>query len=245
MYFSTYHWLPLVNGWTSYMPASYWFLKTYMAQLPAEGPLQMLRDCTGLRWILVHGVLGPQAQAQWSRAWDALSGVRLRESFHDAGRRPDRIYEVLLGSRPGCASRLTQRDVTIEGHPLVRLTAMSGQLSIVGLDAAPRFGRRSQITVTIENSGTEIWPSTTISRSRVVLLSVSWTRLSDGTETRFEQILLPQDVAPGERVDFTAWLDHPRVAGDHRLTVSASQGVRSGGPAITWERELNVVGPQR
>jgi hypothetical protein len=100
MYFSTYHWLPTLNGHTGYPPASYALIEGQAAKLPDPSALQVLVDCTGLRWILVHGLSPKQ-----TRTWEAANGASLKETFRHLGAdRPhvDRLYEVNLRSQEEC-----------------------------------------------------------------------------------------------------------------------------------------------
>jgi hypothetical protein len=108
MYHSTYHWLPLLNGYTGYAPSSYGFLRNYAEQLPSAGALRVLVDCAGLHWILVRA--GTPLRAQ---GWDRLAGVRLKGAFGPGGQ--DRPYEVTETADSGCGARLFQYVTTIEG----------------------------------------------------------------------------------------------------------------------------------
>jgi len=97
MYFSTYHWLPLLNGYSGYVPASFGALMTVAMRLPDQEAMQTLVDCTGLRWILVHQP-SPLARAAWSR----VPGVSHRGTFRrDDGE--DDLYEVRLGPQEPCS----------------------------------------------------------------------------------------------------------------------------------------------
>jgi hypothetical protein len=75
MYYSTVHWLPLLNGTTGYMPAAYADLMSYARRLPDRDALEVLTACTGLEWVLAHG---PMADTR--RALQAI-GLRQRASF--------------------------------------------------------------------------------------------------------------------------------------------------------------------
>jgi hypothetical protein len=89
MYFSTYHWLPILNGYSGYIPDSYPALMEHAARLPDPGALRVLVDCAGLRWILLRDA-GPGARAAWQRP----AGVKLRGEFARVGSRDDLLYEV-------------------------------------------------------------------------------------------------------------------------------------------------------
>jgi hypothetical protein len=103
MYFSTYHWLPLLNGHTGYPPPSYAVVEELGARLPATDALRELVDCAGLRWVLAHGL--PPATAA---LWQAQGGLRLRETFPPVVEGSSRLYEVVLAPRPPAARACTR-----------------------------------------------------------------------------------------------------------------------------------------
>jgi hypothetical protein len=61
-YFSTYHWLPLLNGRTGYSPPTRKRLMELGQGLPAAKALQTLRKSTGVRWILADCSAGRQTK---------------------------------------------------------------------------------------------------------------------------------------------------------------------------------------
>jgi hypothetical protein len=73
MYYSTYHWLPLLNGYSSYPPASWLALADATGRLPDPAALD---DVLALhpRWILLHREALP---ANERAAWEAVLGARL------------------------------------------------------------------------------------------------------------------------------------------------------------------------
>ena len=97
MYFSTYHWLPLVNGYSGYYPPSYDFIERNAARLPNADALQALVDCTGVGWLLVKAS-PPLAEPYWR----GLRGVRFRASFPGTSEWNDALYEVLDAPRARC-----------------------------------------------------------------------------------------------------------------------------------------------
>ena len=69
MYFSTYHWLPLVNGFTGYPTPESTAARATARRLPDATALQSLRATTDLRWVVVHRAqLDPAAQSAWLAA---------------------------------------------------------------------------------------------------------------------------------------------------------------------------------
>jgi hypothetical protein len=53
-FYSTFHWLPLVNGRTGYTPPLQDRVKQLAYLLPDAAALAELRELTGVRWLLVH-----------------------------------------------------------------------------------------------------------------------------------------------------------------------------------------------
>jgi hypothetical protein len=95
-YFSVYHWLPLLNGYTGYTPPAARAVEEMANRLPSQGDLEALVNCTGVRWILVHR-LGPSQE----QAWQKLRGVRLVSRFA-ASPHDDGLFEVAPRSSDRC-----------------------------------------------------------------------------------------------------------------------------------------------
>ncbi|HXH05037.1 MAG TPA: hypothetical protein VNI83_00445 [Vicinamibacterales bacterium] len=72
MLFSTYHWQPLVNGYSDYIPPDFHELARVMQTFPAEPALRALRD-RRVRYIVVH--LHAFAPDQRARLRDALAAA--------------------------------------------------------------------------------------------------------------------------------------------------------------------------
>jgi hypothetical protein len=89
MYFSTVHWLPILNGYSGYFPKSYTELMQQAVRLPDQQALRMLVDCTGLRWILIRAAT-PAVRS----AWDGLPGLRSLGTFQRTKLSHDLLYEV-------------------------------------------------------------------------------------------------------------------------------------------------------
>jgi hypothetical protein len=110
MYFSTVHWLPILNGYSGYFPPSYTTLMTRAARLPDPEALRFLVDCTSLRWILVH------ARRSDDRNWQTARGVEARGSFPSATG-TDRLYEVTLHPSGACPVDLSIASSAGRGAP--------------------------------------------------------------------------------------------------------------------------------
>ena len=76
MYYSTRHWLPLVNGYSDYLPPDFRRLATKMAEFPDDESLAMLRT-RAARYVLVHRGLYPvPARERIMRALDSSPDLR-------------------------------------------------------------------------------------------------------------------------------------------------------------------------
>lgn len=64
---SSFHWNPILNGYTAYLPASHFFLQRLAQGLPDAGAIGRLRRLTDLRWIVVHPTSGPMRKS-WKLA---------------------------------------------------------------------------------------------------------------------------------------------------------------------------------
>jgi hypothetical protein len=53
MYASTFHWHPLVNGYSGYAPASYYEMRRALQAFPSEAAIDRLREAQ-VRYIVVH-----------------------------------------------------------------------------------------------------------------------------------------------------------------------------------------------
>jgi hypothetical protein len=69
MYYSTFHWLPTVNGYTAYPPRSYRQIMRAARALPAPEALRSVLALAPVRWVLLHrALLPPESRAAWEAA---------------------------------------------------------------------------------------------------------------------------------------------------------------------------------
>jgi hypothetical protein len=91
-YASTFHWHPLVNGYSGNVPASYVELLRAVHPFPSDRALERLRGA-GVRYITVHEQLfGAEAYASATAVLDQHADLRRHGPFGEAGDRST-IYE--------------------------------------------------------------------------------------------------------------------------------------------------------
>jgi hypothetical protein len=67
MYFSTYHWLPLVNGSSRFYPPTYMQLRVYIADLPSRESVEFLSSI-GVKALILHtDQLEPSETSRWQQ----------------------------------------------------------------------------------------------------------------------------------------------------------------------------------
>jgi hypothetical protein len=226
MYFSTFHWLPIVNGYTGYNPSSYPFFVSHASQLPSPEALQLMVDCAHLRWIIVHW-----PKADRLETWRTLQGVREIGAFSRADEGEDWLFEVTARPASRCASGL-DHDKTIEGNEIGALPPLNGSLRI---DLPAEIGARleSEVQVTVGNTGESTWPCTAVRPRDRVGLTVAWDDIRSGKTVSSETILVPHDVGPGQRLAWSAWLKHPVHPGRYQLRAFVGQARSTTAPDAT------------
>ena len=82
-YMSTFHWMPLLNGYSGYYPPSYLALIGNLRHFPDEHAVTLLRG-RGTRYVVVHTSLYPPDRSA-EILTQVLSSPQLAQlgSFHD------------------------------------------------------------------------------------------------------------------------------------------------------------------
>jgi hypothetical protein len=81
MYWSTVHWLPLVNGYASYPPRTFVEAAAHASRLDTPERLAALRAIAPARWFLVHVErIPPEERSAWIAAFEA-GGLRRAGTF--------------------------------------------------------------------------------------------------------------------------------------------------------------------
>jgi hypothetical protein len=90
-YFSTYHWLPIVNGASGYAPPTYGQILRQLQPFPTREGIAFL-SAIGVKWVVVHfDQLQPHETLQWHQAPLEDWGVEKVAEFG-----PDIVYRIPL-----------------------------------------------------------------------------------------------------------------------------------------------------
>jgi hypothetical protein len=88
-YFSTYHWFPLVNGRSGFVPPTYLRLTSALDALPSRSAIQSLGS-VGVKWIVVHtDRLQPREAHDWGKQSFVGAGLDIVAEFG-----PDVVYQL-------------------------------------------------------------------------------------------------------------------------------------------------------
>jgi hypothetical protein len=79
VYYSLYHWQPLVNGYSGFIPQAYYDLVAAMKDFPSAETVQRLKE-GGAVFVLVHSDR-LRASDQIARTLDALPGIQHVKNF--------------------------------------------------------------------------------------------------------------------------------------------------------------------
>jgi hypothetical protein len=91
MYYATYHWQTLVNGYSGFFSDRYNRVTQVMQSFPDEGAVNLLRPL-GVRYVTVHGEF--MSDADYSRLTAQLD--RMAPAFRLVSRHPWRDKEISL-----------------------------------------------------------------------------------------------------------------------------------------------------
>jgi hypothetical protein len=228
MYFSIFHWLPLLNGHTGFAPWQYRAVEAEIFRVWDPRALQALVDLTGLRWILVRrSRVGPDGMVRWERFAAAAKGVvRMPQGGDDA-----LLLQVTLEPRRPWAAALARPwpapGRSALGTPLAPLdpTLTRGRVEALAARTAPAE-KPLTLTVSITNDGREDWPALVAPGqpdTYCVQLTARWQPMDGGSAVGVAPISLPRDVAGDDRVSFQTPIVTPRLAGAYTLDLGLAQ----------------------
>jgi hypothetical protein len=152
MYFSTAHWLPVVDGYSGYPAETANFLHELAAGLPGETALQSLVDHVDVGWILVHEAdLPPERRAAWEGPLPAgLDAVQAWDG--------DRLFRVTRPTREDRRERLLDGSRTLGNVPLRPLRQCAGELRLVAAPEGSWAPGDVPLEVEVLNRSGRPWP---------------------------------------------------------------------------------------
>ncbi len=232
MVFSTYHWLPIVDGYSGYGPAIAHHVARAGADLPSEPALQEVVDLIDVGWLLVHLDQLPDGQrARWLGP--------LPPGLVPVGRLDgDLLLRVTQPVADDRRARFASTTETLGGVPLgplgercpgeiratVRLLPRAGgprpSPGVAGETGRPA---RVEITAEVANHGAVAWPALGFFPRGLVRLHIQ--PLRAGTRVG-EAVLvpLPDDLWPGRTVRVVKRIELAPGPGEPSFEVSLVQG---------------------
>jgi hypothetical protein len=218
MYFSTYHWLPLIDGYSGYPPGTAQYIYWLGRDLPNGRALQELVDHVDVGWILVHRDELTEDQAQ---RWDAPLPEGLALAGEWGG---DLLLRVDRGVERDRRSLLLNKRVTLGGVPLAPLgDSCPGRIELVDPPPDPWAPRSTaRLVVKINNDGQVPWPGLGfyprhLVRLRLVLLGPR------GRAGPVIRVPLLSDVPPGGEVTVTVPVAAPISSAEYSLEIALFQ----------------------
>lgn len=236
-YLSTFHWLPIVDGYTAYAPLHRREIHWIARQLPAERALHELLDLVDVGWIVVHRDRLPGlARSLWNGPLP--EGLVLRAEWGDVA-----LYEVTFLPASTRRDRLLSLTETLDGAPIAPLTGpCPGSLEVREWPVEPIVSSTEvRATVIVENRSDLVWPAHGFLPHGLVHLE-GLIRTHDG-RVFGEPLIVPlrEDVHPGRPVAVTLRVPAP-PAGTYRLELGLVQdGVLPLARCGVASRELSLT----
>jgi hypothetical protein len=217
MYMSTFHWLPIIDGYSGYMSRSPVYLHRLAAGLPSEASLARLTSAVDVGWILVHRDKLQDRGAAWQGVLPP--GLERVAEFGE-----DLLLRVTAFSPAGPTDRLFDTEKTLAGTPLAPLGASCpGSIRLV--EPTRRIwesGITQNIILEVRNDGSAPWPGLgLVPRHLVHVMACMSLRDSEPCASPV-QILLT-DVPPQEAVRVKAMVATPPYAGQYDLHIALLQ----------------------
>ncbi len=199
VFYSSYHWQRLLNGYSGYPPPSYAPAMTLAQLLPDARATELLVRSTGMRYVVVHVSKLPPAE---QRRWQAPAGLKLVGAFGE-----DLLFTVADPPAPDLLPKLidhTSHDTTVLGTRLASLPEAERRAEIVLLTRLPRAvppGLPFNLDVTVTNRSAVTWPALSPVTEHLVTLAYRWeTEAGEVVRENAQASRLPYDLAPGESV---------------------------------------------
>ncbi|MEE8550991.1 MAG: hypothetical protein V3T08_07015 [Gemmatimonadota bacterium] len=245
---STWHWRPILNGFTAYLPPTFNFLRRIAQGLPRESAIEKLSRLTDLRRIVVHlDALDETERLSWRHAHTHGS---LRLAYSDDR---TKILEIPKRSDAGLwidklASTLP-RSETLSGLPRTPLVVsqqsgridatLTGKLRYHGASAFPH-----PLELRVTNSSAVTWPGLDYQEKGLVELRYVFSE-PDGTISLMAMAPLDTDIPAHSTTVALPLISPPTRRGRYRLCLDLIQWFPDGLkllPFLPVELEAEVTG---
>jgi hypothetical protein len=219
MYFSTVHWLPLLNGYTAYPPPSHALLMRVARQLPEPESVETLVNLAGVRWILVHLDDLPAAERS---AWSDVPGLAPAARFDG-----DVVFAVTRPRHADWQHALLEPEAgrTIGGVPTAPLPPEARRARIEAVRIPESLvAAGGEAVVRVANLAAVPWPGLALAEDGLVTLAVTWEPAEPpGAAARTQTVPLARDLAP-EGHELLLLPLRPPAPGIYRVTIALRQG---------------------
>ena len=225
---STFHWRPILNGFTAYLPRSFQLLRRVAQRLPDRAAVATFGRLTDVRWILVHlDGLSRYERGVWeaARERDDLALAYADENTL--------IFELPRHDETGLwMGELVSpraRGETLGGVPRtpLQLPAESGRLT-AGLSGPFVFAGGASLpglaTVTVTNSSDWSWPGFDYQDEGLVELRYTFAE-ADGTVVKTATARLDAYLEAQAATRAYAIIFPPKRAGSYRLCFDLVQRI--------------------
>lgn len=222
LYYSTFHWQNLLNGYSQYPPATDAPMLALARILPDARATYVLARITGLRYVVVHtSKLQPVDRTKWA----APAGLQLIGSFGD-----DLLFQV-----PGAPSAdlmptfidFTPRTTTVLAHPLMTVPESARQNRVTapqGVPSAAASGLRFWLEVVVTNRSRLTWPALAPVGDHLVAVGYRWETPDGNLQSEdLGENRIPYDLGPGESTRVLTSIVTPTVVGPHRFYLGVVQ----------------------
>lgn len=215
MYLSTFHWLPIIGGYSAYPSDFSRHVYRTSAGLPAASALERLTDVLDVGWILVHL---DELRGDPTR-WETLPpGLEKVAEF-------DRDLLLRVDRRPSeeALAALVRSEASLSGVPRETLSHCAGEFRIADAPEPPwPAGERLRLRVGVKNTGTTAWPALALNPKHLVRLFACMAEEAQPL-CLGRTIPLSRDLRPGEELTLPVWVNVPTAPGAARLELSLVQ----------------------
>jgi hypothetical protein len=218
MLLSTYHWLPIVDGYSAYPSLTRMYLVELAVRLPDPAALQTLVDDADIGWILVHlDQMKPAHRAAWTEG--TIGGLQPVQRWGD-----DLLFAVVLPVKEDRRALVSGTDRTLGGVPLAPVAApCPGQVSAIeSRERSVEPGGKLHLLVRIDNQSGVPWPAFGLYPRHLVQLRSGFRRRGErvGPDTT---TALRTDIAAGGSTMTAVVITAPAWPGKYELDLTLVQ----------------------